>query len=149
MINRKLMIAACLILGALTTAGCKQKVESPPPELRILSDAEADKMFDAAEKVEAVGEAKVSTEVAGNITVTTTTQVFRLNNGGGKGPTLALGSCTGQCMTTDGDFPNCKSSGCAPAGKGCTTLVCSGSCSLSQQCKRSLTVGASAGGGIL
>ncbi len=134
---------ACLTAGVLAIWGCKPRTQAPipPPEVRMLSAADADKLFDEAEKVEAVGEVAVDSEVVGDVTVTTTTQVFRIANRGG-GTTMALGFCGGQCKVTgEGGLNGCQTSGCAPSGKSCTPLVCSGSCTIDRQCNRERTVG--------
>ena len=89
-----------------------------------------------------MGEPSIKTSEGVDTTVVTTTQVFRINRPVG-GTGMVLGTCGGSCKVTveGGTLNQCITSGCVPDGAGCTPLVCSGSCTLSSQCKRELSVG--------
>ena len=126
---------------ALLVTAC-QPQEAPLPQVKFLSEAEAAAIFKDAKSVERVGEPSIKIAAGENTTVVTTTQVFRINRPVG-GAALMLGSCGGSCKVTveGGTLNQCVTSGCAPDGAGCTPLVCSGSCTLSSQCKREGSVG--------
>jgi hypothetical protein len=129
-------LGIALALAGIVLAGCAPK-ESAPPQVRQLTQEETDKIFDEAKKVEAVGDPMIRTTVIGDVTLTTTSQVFIVTKPGG-GTEPILGFCGGQCKVTveGGTLGQCKTSGCEPSGKNCTPLVCSGSCTLDRQCKR-------------
>jgi hypothetical protein len=129
-------LSLTVILAGIALAGCAPKA-SAPPQVRQLTQEETDKVFDEAENVEAVGAPMARSTVVGDVTVTTTSQLFMITKPGG-GTEPMLGFCTGQCKVTveGGTLGQCKTSGCEPKGKGCAPLVCSGSCTLDKACKR-------------
>jgi hypothetical protein len=142
---KMLGLGISIALVGVILAGCAPR-QSAVPEVRQLTQEETDKLFDEAKSVEAVGEAMIRSTVVGDMTVTTTSQMLIVTRpGGGREP--VLGFCGGSCKVTveGGTLGQCKTSGCAPSGRSCTPLVCSGSCTLDRACKREPAFSFSAG----
>jgi hypothetical protein len=121
-----------LVCAAILSTSCGRKKEVP--QIRVLSEQEADGLWDKAEKREPVGEPVTKTTEDETGTTITSSQVYMLTMPGGGG-SIGLGAvCGGSCI--GGIGPECKTSGCMPTGRGCTPLKCSGICRLSKACKR-------------
>jgi hypothetical protein len=123
------MIVVCV---AVLSAGCGVKKETP--QIRLLSEQEADDLWNKAERREPVGEPVVKTTEDESGTTVTSTQVYMLSMPGGGGSTGLGAVCGGSCIGGIGS--ECKTSGCMPSGRSCTPLNCSGTCTLKQACRR-------------
>lgn len=121
-----------LVCVAVLNTSCAMKKEAP--QIRLLSEQEADDLWNKAESREPVGEPVVKTTQDKTGTTVTSTQVYMLRMLGGGGSTALGAVCGGSCK--GGIGPECKTSGCMPAGRSCTPLQCSGTCTLNDACRR-------------
>lgn len=120
-----------LVCVAVLYTSCAVKKEAP--QIRLLSEQEADDLWSRAASREPVGNPDVKTtqDETGTTVISTQVYMLRMPDGGSTG----LGAvCGGSCI--GGIGPECKTSGCMPTGRGCTPLSCSGTCKLKNSCRR-------------
>lgn len=131
----KKLTMVTLVCVAVLSAGCARQKELP--QIRALSDQEADDLWNKAERQEPVGEPVVKTTKDETGTTVISTQMYMLRMPGGS--STGFGAvCGGSCI--GGIGPECKTSGCMPSGRGCTPLTCSGTCTLKQACRREAVI---------
>lgn len=121
-----------LVCVAVLYTSCAIRKEAP--QIRLLTEQEANDLWDKAESREPVGEPVVKTTSDETGTKVTSTQVYMLRMAGGGGSTGLGAVCGGSC--SGGIGSECKTSGCMPTGRGCTPLTCSGTCKLKDSCRR-------------
>ena len=129
-----------LVYVVALSAGCAPKQAPQVPQLRVLSEKEADDLWSQTKGYEPAGEPTVRRIPTEDGVRVVCAQTYTLRMAGGSGSVISV--CGGACRLTPGSgFPDCKTSGCLSNGRTCSPLVCSGGCTVSEACKAEMTTG--------
>jgi hypothetical protein len=135
MIARCLPWAGLVFVCILSTACARSSPGSG--EVRELSQAEVDELWDQADRLEPLGAPMVQT-IADSAGITLVcTQTFRLIGvNPNPRPPILVTCCEGRCkVRPGGTLGDCLTSGCTANDGRCSSLSCSGSCEMEVACR--------------